>query len=155
VLRTRRKVRGRFKVALRKFTMPFHVVIVTPEQQVLDETVTQAILPAHDGEIGILAGHAALLVKLGQGRMQLDLVGGGAGGRSRRLYVEGGIAQMKDNELTVLTQMAVPVEEISAESARAEFAEATAQRAPDEKSQDDRNRRLQRARAMQALATTR
>ena len=38
--------------------MPFHVVIVTPEHQVLDETVSQAILPAHDGEIGILTDRA-------------------------------------------------------------------------------------------------
>src|SRR5205085_10981446 len=98
-------------------TMSFHVVIVTPEQQVFDQTITQAILPAHDGEIGILTDRAPLLVKLGQGRLQLDL----QGGQKRRLYVEGGIAQMKDNNLTVLTQMAVPVSEINAEPARTEF----------------------------------
>ena len=38
--------------------MAFHVVIVTPEQQVLDESVSQAILPAHDGEIGVLTDRA-------------------------------------------------------------------------------------------------
>ena len=129
--------------------MAFNVVIVTPEQQVLDETVTQAILPAHDGEIGILTDRAPLLVKLGQGRMQLDLPGGG---KRRVLYVEGGVAQMKDNKLTVLTQIAIPAEEISAETARAELAEATAQRTTDEKSFEDRQRRMQRARSMQALA---
>ena len=135
--------------------MSFQVVIVTPEQQVLDETVTQAILPAHDGQIGILTGRAPLLVKLGQGPLQLDLAGGRAGaggGASRRFYVEGGIAQMKDNNLTVVTQVAVPAEDISAETARAELAEATAQVATDEKSQADRNRRMNRARAMQELA---
>src|SRR4051812_43673703 len=117
--------------------MAFHVVIVTPEQQVLDETVTQAILPAHDGQIGILTDRAPLLVKLGQGRLQLD----GAGGQTRLLYVEGGIAQMKDNELTVLTQIAVPASEIDAQAARAEAAEASAQRITDEKSFEDRQRR--------------
>src|SRR2546423_5724540 len=101
--------------------MAFHVVIVTPEQQVLDETVSQAILPAHDGQIGILTGRAPLLVKLGQGRMQLD---GAAGGKKRMFYVEGGIAQMKDNRLTVLTQVAVPADQINVESARAELSEA-------------------------------
>src|SRR2546421_6214821 len=128
--------------------MAFHVVIVTPEQQVLDETVTQAILPAHDGEIGILTGRAPLLVKLGQGRLQLDL----QGGAKRLMYVEGGIAQMKDNDLTVLTQVAVPANEISADAAKAELAEATAQRITDEKTFEDRQRRLQRARSMQDLA---
>src|SRR4051812_50195785 len=125
--------------------MPFHVVIVTPEQQILDETVSQAILPAHDGEIGLLSGRAPLLVKLGQGRMQLDVTGGSRG--RRVFYLEGGIAQMKDNNLTVLTQMAVPIEEIDVTAARAELAEATAQRITDEKSFDDRQRRLQRARS--------
>ena len=52
----------------------------------------------------------------------------------------------------VVTQMAVPAEEISAETARAELAEATAQVATDEKSQEDRTRRLNRARAMQEMA---
>jgi F-type H+-transporting ATPase subunit epsilon len=135
--------------------MSFQVVIVTPEQQVLDETVTQAIIPAHDGQIGILTDRAPLLVKLGQGPLQLDLPqgrGGAGAGASRKFYVEGGIAQMKDNNLTVVTQMAVPAEEISAETARAELAEATAQVATDEKSQEDRTRRLNRARAMQELA---
>jgi F-type H+-transporting ATPase subunit epsilon len=135
--------------------MSFQVVIVTPEQQVLDETVTQAIIPAHDGQIGILTDRAPLLVKLGQGPLQLDLAsaqGRGGGGTTRMFYVEGGIAQMKDNNLTVVTQMAVPAEEINAESARAELAEATAQVPTDEKAKEDRTRRLKRARTMQEMA---
>ena len=130
--------------------MSFQVTVVTPEQQVLDETVSQVILPAHDGQIGILTGRAPLLVKLGQGPMQLD---GGSGKTQRVFYVEGGIAQMKNNRLTVLTQVAVPSEEIRAETARAELAEATAQRITDEKSFDDRQRRMTRARVMQQLAS--
>jgi F-type H+-transporting ATPase subunit epsilon len=81
--------------------MSFKCVIVTPEQQVLDETITQAILPAHDGLIGILTGRAPLLVKLGKGPLRVDLAGG-----SRSFRIDGGVAQMKDNLLTVLTQNA-------------------------------------------------
>ena len=43
--------------------MSFRCVVVTPEQQTLDETVTQAILPAHDGLLGILTDRSPLLVK--------------------------------------------------------------------------------------------
>ena len=128
--------------------MSFQVVVVTPEQQVLDETVDGVILPAHDGQIGVLTDRAPLLVKLGQGLMELKQRQG-----TRRFYVEGGIAQMKDNKLTILTQVALPQEQISAETARAEFAEASAQRIADDASFQDRQRRLQRARAMQSLAT--
>ena len=130
--------------------MSFQVTVVTPEQQVLDETVTQVILPAHDGQIGILTGRAPLLVKLGQGPMQIE-AGGNRG--QRVFYVEGGVAQMKDDKLTVLTQIAVPADQIKAETARAELAEATAQRITDEKSFEDRQRRMTRARVMQKLAT--
>jgi F0F1-type ATP synthase epsilon subunit len=41
-----------------------------------------------------------------------------APGERTDVYVEGGIAQMKDNNLTVVTQMAVPAEEINAETAK-------------------------------------
>ena len=128
--------------------MAFQCVIVTPEQQLMDESATQAIVPAHDGLIGILTDRAPLLVKLGIGALQLDL----AGGQRRTLFIEGGIAQMKDNRLTIVTNEAIEPSQIDAESARAEFAEATAQVATDQKSHDDRQRRLQRARVMQELA---
>src|SRR5678815_4296605 len=88
--------------------------IVTPEEQVLDESLTQAILPAHDGLLGILTDRAPLLAKLRQGPLRVDLAAGG----SRHYYIEGGIAQMKDNNLTILTNQATPANEIDAEAGR-------------------------------------
>ena len=129
--------------------MAFQCVVVTPEEQTFDQTVTQAILPAHDGEIGILTGRAPLLVKLGQGALRLDVQGSGR----QTFYVEGGVAQMKDNRLTILTDEALKPSDISRESARAELAEATARRITDEKSFDDRQRQMARARALEAMAT--
>ena len=128
--------------------MAFQCVIVTPDQQAFDERITQAIVPAHDGQIGILTDRAPLLVKLGIGALQLDV----ASGQRRTLFIDGGIAQMKDNRLTIVTNEAIDPADIDAETARAEYAEATAQVATDEKSQADRQRRLQRARVMQELA---
>src|SRR3954447_2063078 len=119
--------------------MSFQCVVVTPEQQALDETVTQAILPAHDGQLGILTGRAPLLVKLGQGPLRLDLAAGGA---TRVMYIEGGVAQMKDNGLTILTQEAIAPADIDLQATRAEMAEATARRITDQKSYEDRQRVL-------------
>ena len=128
--------------------MAFRCTIVTPEEQVLDESLTQAILPAHDGLLGILTDRAPLLAKLGQGPLRVDL----AGGQSRHYYVEGGVAQMMDNRLTILTNEATPADEIDAEAARAEYAEAVARRVTDAHSFEDRQRQLARARAKQELA---
>ena len=128
--------------------MSFHCVVVTPEQQAADETVSQVILPAHDGEIGILTGRAPLLIKLGTGALRIDL----AGGRSRTFVIDGGIAQMKDNRLTILTPEATAAEQVDAGAARAELAEAEARVPTDAKSRDDRSRQLARARAKQKVA---
>jgi F-type H+-transporting ATPase subunit epsilon len=128
--------------------MAFQCVIVTPEQQALDESATQAIVPAWDGEIGILTDRAPLLVKLGLGPLRIDL----AGGRSRTFVIDGGIAQMKDNRLTILTNQATGAEEIDAAAARAEYAEAEARIAPDAKAREERTHQLALARAKQAVA---
>src|SRR5258707_5756908 len=45
-----------YTAAANRSNMPFHCVVVTPEQQTLSEPVNQAILPAFDGLIGILPG---------------------------------------------------------------------------------------------------
>ena len=129
--------------------MPFQCTVVTPEQQVLDEQVTHAIVPAHDGQVGILTDRAPLLVKLGVGELRLDVVGG----QRRSFLIDGGVAQMKDNRLTILTDEAIPAAEVNADEARAAVAEASAQRVTDAQSFQQRQHRLARARAMQHLAS--
>jgi F-type H+-transporting ATPase subunit epsilon len=131
------------------FRMSFKCVVVTPEHQVLDETVSQVILPAHDGQIGILTDRAPLLLKLGVGEMRVSATGG----KDRVYLVDGGVAQMKDNNLTVLTQHATPASQLNSEDAKAALAEATARRITDEKSFEQRQHDLQRAREMQHLAS--
>jgi F-type H+-transporting ATPase subunit epsilon len=83
-------------------------------------------------------------MKLGLGEMRLDL----PNGQKRLLYVEGGVAQMKDNRLTILTTEATAPAEINAESARAELAEAEARKITTEPdSFEQRQKALARARA--------
>ena len=127
--------------------MAFQCTIVTPEAQALDESVSQAILPAHDGLIGILTDRAPLLVKLGVGPLRVDL----AGGQKKFFLVDGGVAQMKDNKLTVLTTVAKASTELDAQTARAEYAEAAARKPTDAKTAQDRQHQMERAKAAQAL----
>lgn len=131
--------------------MSLQCVVVTPEQQVMDEKITQAIVPAHDGLLGILTDRAPLLAKLGIGPLRIDL----PGGQRRYFFVSGGVAQVKDNRLTILTTQAIPANEIDAEAARAEYAEAAARRVTDEKSFEERDRQMRAARAKQELAGSR
>ena len=128
--------------------MAFRCVVVTPEQQAFDESATQAILPAHDGLIGILTDRSPLLVKLGIGPLRIDL----PGGQSRTWYIDGGIAQMKSNNLTILTNEAIAPQDIDAEAAKAQYAEAEARKGTDAKSLEERDRAMTRARMKQSLA---
>ena len=127
--------------------MSFQCIIVTPEAQVLDQPVSQAVLPAHDGQIGILTGRAPLLVKLGTGELSLTTPAG-----PLRFFVDGGVAQMKGDKLTVLTDAALPPEKLDAEEARAELAEATAEQPTDATARASRERRIARAKGKLAMA---
>ena len=128
--------------------MPFRCLVVTPEMQVLDAQATQVILPAHDGLLGILPGRAPILVKLGLGPLTVDAVDG-----KRTVYfIDGGVAQMKGDTLTLATTEATASAELDADAARAELAEATANRAKEQVPPDVRERSVRRAQAKLALA---
>ena len=128
--------------------MSFQCTIVTPEQQLLDQAVTQAILPVFDGQIGILTDRAPMLAKLGLGKLQIDL----PGGKQEIFLVDGGIAQMKDNKLTVLTNVAWKSSDIDLEAAKAEYTEALNSKPTDTKGIEERQRKMTRATMKQELA---
>ncbi len=128
--------------------MSFKCVIVAPEQQLLDETVTQVILPAEDGLIGILTDRSPLLAKLGLGELRIDL----ADGQKRQYLVDGGVAQMKDNKLTVLTNAAWNPKDLDSAAAAAELEQATAMPGGDGQAMQERNRRIRRAQLKQKMA---
>jgi F-type H+-transporting ATPase subunit epsilon len=86
--------------------MSFQCVVVTPEQELLDQTVKQVILPAEDGLIGILTDRAPMLARLGKGPLRVDP----DQGPTQMFHVEGGVAQMKGNKLTILARKATAAE---------------------------------------------
>ena len=131
--------------------MSFQCTVVTPEQQALDESAEQVVLPGHDGQIGILTGRAPLLVKLGVGPLRVDLAGGGR----RYFLVDGGVAQMRDDKLTVLTTIATAADQIDVSAAQADLAKAEAEHPADAAAQVDRRRRIDRAKAAESVARMR
>ena len=124
------------------------LIIVTPEAEVFDDDIRGVILPAHDGQYGVLANHAAFLIELGAGPLQLTA----ADGKRQTYYVEGGVAQMKDNKLTVLTDDAMTPDKIDRAQATADLDAALAVEAVSEGEHKLKNQRMQRARAKLALA---
>ena len=98
------------------------IVVVTPEQTTVDETVESGVVPMIDGELGILEDHAPLIGRLGPGELR---VRGGKG--TSRYYVDGGFVQILNNVVSVLTGNSMPVDQIDVSQAREDLKEAERQ----------------------------
>jgi F-type H+-transporting ATPase subunit epsilon len=101
----------------------FRCKLVTPSAALLDDTVRYASIPAHDGLMGIEAGHAPMLVKLGVGELRLEMADDaklGKGG-TRSYAMNGGTLKVANDEVIILAEHAVPAEEINASDAEAEL----------------------------------
>jgi F-type H+-transporting ATPase subunit epsilon len=125
--------------------MAFKCTVATPEGLLFDNTITSAVLPAHDGQIGILTGHSPILVKLGAGLLNMEVAGS-----TVTYFISGGVAQMKDNVLTVLSDEATTTDKLNVEAARKELAELSGSTTTGDFT--SRTRRLARARAVLHVA---
>ena len=77
----------------------FKVEIVNPEASFLSkEDVTEVIVPAFEGEMGILKDHISIISFLKPGILTIQTKSG-----EHKFYVEDGIFEFKNNNLSVLT----------------------------------------------------
>lgn len=95
------------------------VEIVTPERAVFSGTANEIVLPAWEGELGVLPDHDALLSLLRAGVCTVS-----TGGATRRWVIGRGFADIGGERVTLLTDQAVPVEEIDRPGAEAMLAAA-------------------------------
>ncbi len=123
---------------------PLQVTVITPERQVLDSPAVAVVVPAHDGELGVLRDRSPLVCELGIGQLRYT-----HDGQTRRLFIDGGFAEVLDNQVTVLTTRAVPAEQITAEVI------ATAAREVDALQGTEPDTRLARERAQRRLSVLR
>ena len=128
----------------------FHCSIVTPSKAAFEGEVTYATFQAWDGQQGVLGLRSPLLTKLGVGSVRLDV----AGGTSRRFLLCGGFAQMHEDALTLLTDRAIPAEEISLADAEAELKKADAEVVTGTEDREKCEMQQQIAMAKVALART-
>ncbi|MCZ7646389.1 MAG: ATP synthase F1 subunit epsilon [Planctomycetota bacterium] len=96
--------------------------VITPARAVFEEDVRGLVVPAFDGELGVLPGHAAFIGLLGSGPVRVTR----PDGSHMSFAIRGGFLQVKSNAATVLTQEAVRPEEIDSAALDSEFGEARA-----------------------------
>ncbi len=117
-------------------------IVVTPEKTTLEETTGFVALPLYDGEIGIAPNHSPMIGRLGYGEMRL-----GTGAKAARYYVGGGFVQVADNVVCVLTQRAIPAEQLDEKAAREQIEASGKQPATTPESMEIRDRAVAQARA--------
>ena len=77
----------------------FKLEIISPEKSFfLNDNVTEAIIPGYEGEMGILKDHISIISFLKPGIIKIFSKDG-----EDNLYVDDGIAEFKENTLSILT----------------------------------------------------
>lgn len=77
------------------------VALITPDSTVYEGEADMVVVPAWDGDVGILRDHAPMMALLGAGTMRVTL-----DGAERRFTVSGGFMQVADNVVSVLSERA-------------------------------------------------
>ncbi len=103
--------------------MPVALEIVSPEKLLLSRPVDMVVIPASEGDMGVLPGHTPMIVMLRGGTIALydgDTV-------TDRLFVGGGFAEVTPERCTVLASEVAPVAELNRTEAEKRLAEAEAE----------------------------
>ena len=86
----------------------FKIEIVNPEKSFLSkEDVTEVVVPAFEGEMGILKDHISIISFLKPGVIKVSSKSG-----EENYYVEDGIVEFKDNNLSVLTSSIFDIQDV-------------------------------------------
>jgi F-type H+-transporting ATPase subunit epsilon len=102
--------------------MATNLEIVSPEKLLLSRPVDMVVIPASEGDMGVMEGHSPMIVMLRGGTIDLyedDRI-------IERLFVDGGFAEVTPERCTVLANNAIPLAEVNKAEAERRLAEAEA-----------------------------
>jgi F-type H+-transporting ATPase subunit epsilon len=102
--------------------MPVNLEIVSPERLLLSRPVDMVVIPASEGDIGVLEGHQPMIVMLRGGVIALyedDRI-------TDQMYVAGGFAEITPARCTVLADEVMPVADLDRAEGERRLAEADA-----------------------------
>ena len=100
--------------------MPVNLEIVSPEKLLLSRDVDMVVIPAAEGDMGVLEGHAPMMVMLRGGIVSLY----DGEQLTDSLFVAGGFAEITPERCTVLAGEAMPVNELERSEAEKRLRDA-------------------------------
>jgi F-type H+-transporting ATPase subunit epsilon len=79
-----------------------NLTVVTRERKIIDVQADEVVLPATDGEIGVLPGHTPLLATLRIGQLRYR-----TGTKTERLVISWGFAEVLPDRVIVLAEKGI------------------------------------------------
>jgi F-type H+-transporting ATPase subunit epsilon len=92
------------------------VKVISPGETVLDATADEVILPSSTGQLGILTNHAPLTTVLDIGVMRFKV-----NNQWQAIALMGGVAEVEENEVTVLVNEAIAGIKVDVDKTRKEL----------------------------------
>jgi F-type H+-transporting ATPase subunit epsilon len=104
--------------------VPLDVALVSPERILFKGEADMVICRTSDGEIAFLTGHAPFVGLLGIGIVRIKLADGG---EEKTAAVHGGFVEVRDNRVSILSDVAELPDQIDVDRARRSKEEAEKQ----------------------------
>lgn len=86
--------------------------LVSPERLLMSSTVQQVVVPGSEGEMTILVDHSPVMTTLKAGLLVITT----DDGAEEEIFIRGGFADINSSGLTVLAEMAVPMDDLTPEA---------------------------------------
>ncbi len=115
-----------------------HFALVSPERELFNGEVDHVVVPGSEGEFGVLPNHAPVMSVIKPGALRV--INEGA---ERRIFVNGGFADVTPDGLTVLAEEAIDVTDIDAAALEQQLKDA--QEDLRDANSDDKREAAQRA----------
>ena len=108
----------------------FNLEIINPEKSFfIKDDVKEVVVPAYEGEMGILKDHISIISFLKPGIMKVF-----TSNSEEKFYIEDGILEFKDNSLSILTSSVIKYDQLDRD-----YIQKSIQEAEENLSKDDIN----------------
>lgn len=90
----------------------FNFELVSPDRKVISEPAWQVTIPGQEGDVGVRAGHMALVMSVRPGVVEVIRE---ENGTAEKLFIAGGFADIAQQHCTLLAEEAIPLSALNAE----------------------------------------
>ncbi len=82
--------------------------LVSPDRLLLSEDVEMVVIPGTEGDFGVLVDHQPMISSVRPGILEVHQ----EGAELRRIFVNGGFAEVTGDRCVVMTEEALPLDEV-------------------------------------------